>query len=218
MGGILLDCLILMPLLLWWRMVWEEWWLHSLAWRRTGSTQPQYMYSIMEEWYSSHNQWRSVSVCCVYRVSHYSIVFPKAFTMCKIWPFHLMTVDSCVSLSYYVRRSKSPWSVMKPECSSESHCCYHQHTMINGADQCFNNLPASGSCNISVTDLDAVGNINATLAVKYIDVIVVGPSSTTDSVHHTATIYHITWYWHGNYDTVLPTEIPTGLWLYIWPS
>ena len=27
----------------------------------TGSTQPQYMYSIMEEWYSSHNQWRSVS-------------------------------------------------------------------------------------------------------------------------------------------------------------
>ena len=59
----------------------------------------------------------------------------------------------------------------------------------DGTDQCFNHLPASGLCNILVTDLDAVDSIDATPAVKYTDIIVVGPSSTTGStsVYHTTT-------------------------------
>ena len=120
----------------------------------------------------------------------------------------------CTTL-LYVRGSKSQQSAMKLVCSSEIHCCYHQLTTFNGTDWCFNNLPASSSCNISVTDLDAVDSIDATPAVKYTDVIVVGPSSTTASVHHTTST---------SPDTdmatfiVLPTETPTGLWLYIRPA
>ena len=217
MGGILLDCLILMPLLLWWRMVWEEWWLHSLAWRRTGSTQPQYMYSIMEEWYSSHNQWRSVSVCCMYHVSHYLYCLSEGTYDAQNVTLSFDDGGQLCITVLYARGSKSQQSTMKLVCSSAIHCCYHQLAMINGTDWCFNNLPASGSCNISVTDLDAVDSIDATPAVKYTDIIIVGPSSATSSVHHTATTASL------NTDMTIPllsipTETPTGLWLYKWTS
>ena len=115
----------------------------------------------------------------------------------------------CVTV-LYVRGSKSQQSAVKLMCSSESHCCYHQLATINETDWCFHNLPASSSCNISVTDLDAV---DSTPAVKYTDIIIVGPSSATASDHHTATT--------TSFDTdmtpviVLPTETSTGLWLYI---
>ena len=120
----------------------------------------------------------------------------------------------CVTI-LHVRGSKSQLqqSAMKLVCSSESHCCYHQLATFNGTDWCFNNLPASSSCNISVTDLDAVDSIDATPAVKYTDIIIVGPSSATGTTATTT-----------SFDTdmttitVLPTESPTGLQLYICPS
>ena len=118
----------------------------------------------------------------------------------------------CVTV-LYVRGSKSQQSAVKLMCSSESHCCYHQLATINGTDWCFNNLPASSSCNISVTDLDAVDSIDATPAVEYMDIIV-GPSSATTSVDHTATTTSLDT--DMTTITVLPTESPTGLWLYIY--
>ena len=127
-------------------------------------------------------------MCAVCTVSLITLLSFRRHLRCtKCDPFIDDGGHLCVTV-LYVRGSKSPWSVMKPGCSSESHCCCTNSPWLmelTSASTIY--LPASGSCNISVTDLDAVGNINATLAVKYIDVIVVGPSSTTDSVHHTAT-------------------------------
>ena len=118
----------------------------------------------------------------------------------------------CITV-LYVRGSKSQQSAVKLMCSSESHCCYHQLATIAVTDRCFNNLPASGSCYISVTDLDAVNSIDATPAVKYTDIIIVGSSSITSSVHHTTTTTSLDT--DMTTVTVLPTESLTGPWLYI---
>ena len=118
----------------------------------------------------------------------------------------------CITV-LYVRGSKSQQSAMKLVCSSESHCCHHQLATINGTDWCFNNLLASSSCNVSVTDLDAVDSIDATPTVKYTDIIIVGPSSATGSIHHIATTTSLDT--DMTTITVLPTESPTGPWLYI---
>ena len=120
----------------------------------------------MEEWYSSHNQWRLVSET----VNDYS------FTT-GTFDVHNVTLNGpvvrgrvCLNVTYVEGHELPAECYIVFRCSTIGHDMYH--ATIQGPSMCIPNVPAHTSYTIIATDGDAVDEINTTAPVTILGVAV----------------------------------------------
>ena len=120
----------------------------------------------MEEWYSSHNQWRLVSET----VNDYS------FTT-GTFDVHNVTLNGpvvrgrvCLNVTYVEGHELPAECYIVFRCSTIGHDMYH--ATIQGPSMCIPNVPAHTSYTIIATDGDAVDEIISTAPVTILGVAV----------------------------------------------
>ena len=144
----------------------------------------------MEEWYSSHNQWRSVRLVTHSILQLYHIIVHVLFFNCMLLIQFVGTFDICnVSVTMlklqqlcftieYIDGYKTPYTFLQLIYPTIG---YVQNQVIDGTDGCINiqSVKSTLTCNLSATDIDAIKNVDTTPPV--VITVTLTPESTSTS-------------------------------------